>query len=160
MPSFVKASATPGCTAEVVQASQNLYSLVCKTHQTLFTVPIVNFQAMLQLSQTSKLQLPHLLKLLQLSRPLFRPWSLPPYPIKPDLTPEERKAESVLLKERWTLMQLGFDRKRIKLRNKSIFVDSKLYGHYQNGAFQRSDFNPPLSQTTSTSETSESRSEQ
>jgi len=28
---------------------------------------------------------------------------------------EERKAESVLLEERWTLMQPGFDRKRIKL---------------------------------------------
>ena len=53
-----------------------------------------------------------------------------PTRIKPDLTPEERKAESVLLKERWTLMQLGFDRKRIKLRNKSIFVDNKLHGDY------------------------------
>ena len=79
-----------------------------------------------------------------------------PTRIKPDLTPEERKAESVLLKERWTLMQLGFDRKRIKLRNKSIFVDNKLYGHYQNGTLQHSDYNPTLSQTTSTSETSSS----
>jgi len=35
MPSIVKASATPGCT-EVAQASQNLYLLVCKTHQTLY----------------------------------------------------------------------------------------------------------------------------
>ena len=34
-----------------------------------------------------------------------------PVRIKPDLSPEERKAESILLKERWSLMQSGFDKK-------------------------------------------------
>ena len=38
--------------------------------------------------------------------------------IKPDLTPEERKIESFLL---------GFEKARIKIRNRSILVDVKLY---------------------------------
>ena len=67
-----------------------------------------------------------------------------PVQIKPDLTPEERKAESALLKERWTLMQLGFDKKRIKIRNKGIFVENKLYGRFQNSEICRSQYNPPL----------------
>lgn len=29
----------------------------------------------------------------------------------PDLTPEERKVDNILLKERWLLIQLGFDKK-------------------------------------------------
>ena len=68
-----------------------------------------------------------------------------PVRIRPDLTSEEWKAETVLLKERWSLMQLGFDKNRIKIRNKKIFVDNKLYGQYQNSELCRSDYNPPLS---------------
>jgi len=64
--------------------------------------------------------------------------------IKPDLTPEERKIENYLLKECWSLIQLGFERKRIKLRNKNIFINSKPYGQYLNSEFQRTQYNPPL----------------
>ena len=39
------------------------------------------------------------------------------------------KAEKALLKERWTLMQLGFDKKRIKIRIKAIFIDIMIYSH-------------------------------
>jgi len=63
-----------------------------------------------------------------------------PVHIKPDLTPKERQAEKVLLKERWTLMQLGFD----KERNKCIFIYNNLYGQYQNSELRHSDYNPPL----------------
>ena len=77
-----------------------------------------------------------------------------PVRIKPDLTPEERKAESLLLKERWALMQLGFDKQRIKIRNKSIFVDNKLYGKYQDSELCRSDYNLPLPMSTSTNQSS------
>jgi len=62
----------------------------------------------------------------------------------PDLTPEERKIENYLLKERWSLIQLGFERKRIKLWNKNIFIDNKLYGQYLNFEFQCTQYNPPL----------------
>jgi len=40
-----------------------------------------------------------------------------PILIKPDLIPEERKIESILLHERWNLIQQGIDHKTIKLRN-------------------------------------------
>ena len=77
------------------------------------------------------------------------------------------KAESALFKERWSLIQLGFDKKRIKIRNKNILVDNKLYGKFQNSEICRSNYNPPLqldcpnvatlpSQSTSTNQTSSS----
>jgi len=53
-----------------------------------------------------------------------------PIHIKPDLTAEER-----LKTIYWSLIQLGFERKRIKLRNKNIFIDNKLYGQYLNFEF-------------------------
>ena len=67
-----------------------------------------------------------------------------PIHIKPDQTQEESDTEGHLLKERWSLTQLGFEKKRIKIRNKSIFIDNKLYGQYSNSEFQRSQYNPPL----------------
>ena len=38
----------------------------------------------------------------------------PPVHIKPDLTPREKKIENYLHKERWSLIQLGFERPGIK----------------------------------------------
>jgi len=75
-----------------------------------------------------------------------------PVRIKPDLTPEERKIENYLLKERWSLIQLGFERPRIKLRNKSIFVDNKLYGQFHNFEFKRSQYNPPLNKASTSNQ--------
>ena len=47
--------------------------------------------------------------------------------LKPDMSAEERAKESLLLKERWSLIQKGVERKRIKLRNFSIFIDNKVH---------------------------------
>ena len=47
--------------------------------------------------------------------------------LKPDLTPEERAKESLLLKERWSLIQKGVERKQIRMRNYSIFVNNQLH---------------------------------
>jgi len=77
-----------------------------------------------------------------------------PMHIKPDLTHEERQAEKVLLKERWTLVQLGFDKEQIKLRNKCIFIDNKLYSQYQNSELCHSNYNPPLPTKPSTTQSS------
>ena len=42
------------------------------------------------------------------------------------MSKEERDNESILLGERWNLIQSGTDRKFIKIRNKQIFIlDSK-----------------------------------
>ena len=70
-----------------------------------------------------------------------------PIAIKPDLSQEERNIENFLLKKRWSLTQLGIDKKRIKIRNKSILIDNKLYGQFKNSEFSRSQYNPPLEAT-------------
>ena len=51
-----------------------------------------------------------------------------PYSIKSDLSLEERKRESALLKERWSLIQSGIECKFIRIHNLSIFVNNKLHG--------------------------------
>ena len=45
--------------------------------------------------------------------------------IKPDLSCEDRQSESLLLSERWALIQSGVDRKDIKIRSSSIYVKVK-----------------------------------
>ena len=57
--------------------------------------------------------------------------------IKPDMTPEERHNESVLLKERWALIQKNIDRKVIKIRGRRLFVNNKLHGEVKNSSFVR-----------------------
>lgn len=54
--------------------------------------------------------------------------------IKPDLTPDERKTESILLKERWALIQKETERKAIKIRGSRIFVNNKLHGEVKNSS--------------------------
>jgi len=54
--------------------------------------------------------------------------------IKPDKSQEERQIESVLLKERWVLIQAGTERKAIKIRSTKIFVSNKLHGQIINSS--------------------------
>ena len=53
----------------------------------------------------------------------------PNYPtnvnIKPDLSPEDRTCESKLLAERWRLIQSWIDKRSIKIRRPSIYVNGK-----------------------------------
>jgi len=55
-----------------------------------------------------------------------------PFIIKPDLSPAKRAIESVVLKERYSLIQTGVNRNQIKLRNNRIFVNGKLHGEVFN----------------------------
>ena len=61
-----------------------------------------------------------------------------PLVIKPDISPDERKIESALLKERWSLIQSDLDRKHIKLINNCILVNGQLHGEIVNSVFKRS----------------------
>lgn len=61
-----------------------------------------------------------------------------PLRLKPDLTPEDRKIEGVLLKERWSLIQKGVDKKSIKLRKNNLLVANKLHGSVKMGEFELS----------------------
>ena len=58
-----------------------------------------------------------------------------PIVIKPDLTPEERQRDSILLKERWTLIQSGVPHNSIKIRDSRLFVKNKLFGHVDHSKF-------------------------
>ena len=62
----------------------------------------------------------------------------PPINIKPDMFPEERLRDSILLKERWSLVQSGISRNDIKIRKSHLYVKNKLYGQYQNSVFVHS----------------------
>lgn len=50
----------------------------------------------------------------------------PPYSVKPDRSVEERKKEKCLMDVRWSLIQSGYERKCIKIRNSSLFVKNQL----------------------------------
>ena len=52
---------------------------------------------------------------------------------KSDLSPQEQNINSLLLKERWSLIQSGVQRKSIKLRADTILVNGKLHGKVSNG---------------------------
>ena len=55
--------------------------------------------------------------------------------IKPDMTQEERLIESLLLKERWSLIQSGTERKAIRIRTNKIFVNNRLHGQIVDSSF-------------------------
>ena len=70
-----------------------------------------------------------------------------PISIKPDLSPEGKKTEAVLLKERWRLIQSGTLRNSIKIRNQSLYIDDSLHGSVVNFEFQP---HPPPPSSNST----------
>ena len=66
--------------------------------------------------------------------------------IKPDLSPEGRKTEAVLLKERWRLIQSGTLRNFINIRNHSLYINDSLHGSFVNFEFKHP--SPPSSNST------------
>lgn len=58
--------------------------------------------------------------------------------VKNDLTKEERHLESILLKERWSLLKDGVDRKCVRIKGRKLYINSKLHGHATPGGFCKS----------------------
>ena len=58
-----------------------------------------------------------------------------PIYIKPDMTKEERHRESVLLKERWNLIQSGVPKKVIRIQGSRLYVRNALHGQLKNSMF-------------------------
>lgn len=58
-----------------------------------------------------------------------------PYIVKPDLSPSQRETDKLLLKERWVLIQSGTERKNIKIKRSSLYVDGHLFGEVKNSTF-------------------------
>ena len=66
-----------------------------------------------------------------------------PYILKPDMSRSQRVRESVLLKERWALIQNGISRKHIKIRDDCLLVNNHLHGRAVNQIFEI-DFASPI----------------
>lgn len=73
--------------------------------------------------------------------------SLPGISIKPDLTPEERKVESLLLKERRSLIDAGVERRDIQLKGNSLLVNKAKHGYVVNSEFKRTSKPLPPAET-------------
>ena len=58
--------------------------------------------------------------------------------VKNDLTKEGRHLESILLKERWSLLKDGVDRKYVRIKGHKLYISSKLYGYATPSGFCKS----------------------
>ena len=74
----------------------------------------------------------------------------PPIYIKPDMTPEEKAKESILLKERKALIEQGYERKSIRMYKNCLYLNDQLFGQCNESGFHRTDA-PPPDQTASSS---------
>ena len=68
--------------------------------------------------------------------------------IKPDMTPDEKQVESLLLKERWSLMESGTNKSDIKIKSGSLFVKGKKHGYVRNSVYYS--VNPVAATATAT----------
>lgn len=67
--------------------------------------------------------------------------------IRPDLSPNQRKVRSLLLKERFRLIQSGSaTRSSVRMNQDSLFIDGNKYGSVSNGVFKRCQPHPPINQ--------------
>ena len=64
--------------------------------------------------------------------------SRPGIGIKPDLSADDRKIESLLLKERTSLIVSGVERKNIRISGSTIYMNKQKYGIVLDGGFQKS----------------------
>ena len=51
------------------------------------------------------------------------------------MSPDEKAKETLLLKERWSLIQSGISKSDIKIKSSSIYVKGKKHGYVSNSAF-------------------------
>ena len=56
--------------------------------------------------------------------------------IKPDLSKEDRQRESLLLGERWKLIQSDVDKKLIKIKSSTIYVQGRKHAQVINNSLQ------------------------
>ena len=61
-----------------------------------------------------------------------------PIVVKPYMSPDERACEAILLQQRWSLIQSGIERSRIKIRKSRLFKDDALQGEVINRKYHPS----------------------
>ena len=88
-----------------------------------------------------------------LSSPIF---------IKSDMSPAELEIESILLKERWSLIQAGHHLNSIRIngRTSTIYLDNQVFGKVVNSKFVRSTQHHGLSSSVSQSLTKQPKDTQ
>ena len=59
----------------------------------------------------------------------------PPFSIKPDMSRAQRLQESVLMRERWCLIQSGVSRNSIRVKGDSLYLNHKLHGCVSNSCY-------------------------
>ena len=77
-----------------------------------------------------------------------------PIVINPDLPFGNRRIESIVLRERWSLIKNGYDSRSIRIRNSRLFVSGSLYGTYgttDGATFNRTNQSPASEVTHPTS---------
>lgn len=80
-----------------------------------------------------------------------------PFSIKPDMSRAQRQQESILMQERWRLIQSGVSRKNIRVRGDSLYVNNRMHGSVSKLKFKHvatGSGAPCLSQTSSPRRTS------
>ena len=89
---------------------------------------------------------PILIKLIRISdvnKILSKARQIPkPFTLKPDMSHSQRIRESILLKERWRLLQKVVARKSIRIREESLFVNNQLHGRVVNRKFETNPASP------------------
>ena len=70
--------------------------------------------------------------------------------VKPDMSPQEKQKEALLLKHRWSLMQSDISKTDIKIKSSSIYIKGKKYGYILNSEFQLTDNFPPIASSSQT----------
>ena len=65
-----------------------------------------------------------------------------PFSIKPGLSRAERLQQSILMQERWRLIQSGVSRKSIRVRGDALYVSNKLHGRVSNSKFEHASIGP------------------
>jgi len=81
----------------------------------------------------------HFVRMADISSILAKRRSLKrPYSVKPIMSKEQQKIESILLKERWNLLQSGVSRTQIRIRDSNIYVNKKLHGKVVDSTFMPS----------------------
>lgn len=74
--------------------------------------------------------------------------------IKPDMSPEERKIDSLLMRKRWELSEtMGIAKENIKIRGKSIYVNNSKFGSIVNCEFKPSQVTQSLENSNSEAST-------
>lgn len=63
--------------------------------------------------------------------------SRPEITVKPDLPPAKRKVQSILLKERWSLINLGESRSDIRISGNSLYLRRDKYGTVREDKFEK-----------------------